>query len=834
MSTTPDDIQPTPLEYLNTADIERYLSFLAGSAGEKEIFTFALMGAESTTVIPGYGCFHAKSDEIISRMMGHHSATLHVCLNRTNLRGRKNTDIESCRVLVADIDKFISLDALKKIRDEYHPGMIVESSHGRYHLYWRVKSEIGLDRWKELQLGISHILGSDPNLAQVSHTIRVPGVMRIKEGAQIMPRIVFLEPEATENTSIGIGYVFLDVEEHAKQALETQKKERKQIAREIKASRTGTLKTNPNPKQGRNSYMYQWLFSWVSEAEVCPSFEQTLEKGFEVNLSLASPLEGEELRIIVKKVYPKASGSWELREEKKEKLRNVLIESELSQKNGVVNGCNGAVKTLDFAYDFDGDTLLKSLPYGESGLLRRVIQRFGSHLVSNEENVFGFDSEKLLWKKQDKLKPLLYDFVSLSAQDMVHEPGFINFFCGNKNGGRTLESLQKAQNKFAGHSVIRNTVHALCNSKDIKSVTPYDFDADGHLFFAANGVLDMRTLELREARAEDLLLKKSSVVWKTLEEPCPKWLEFLGQLFEDNDESEALIDFLQEVFGYSICGSIDSQKLFVHHGSGSNGKSKVLDALSLLGGSYATRMGYDALSKKKGDGKETERIGAEIEGRRIVIIDDLESQIKWNEGLLKMLTSPVMIARDLYKEKRDVPNRTKFHLGCNSIPTPETENFALLRRLCLIPYTRQFKPDADKEAQIREMLVREGSGLLAWSVRGYKRIMERGGQIIEPECVQLQIREYQEDNFKLENLIKELYGPPTGEDPGVPIPLLDLIDEVSKSMNPAEQVSYKDDLNLRKMGAVISRIFEVEPERKRVNGLRERVYRLIRLKNPLL
>lgn len=837
MSTQEGNDFPTAKFEPNILDIERYLSFLAGSAGESEVFTFSIMDLESTTIIPGYGCIHAKAEEITARLLTIEPTTLHVCLNRTNLKTRKSADIVSARVIVAEIDREMSLADLRSLQEKYLPGLIVESSPGRFHLYWKIGSEVGLDKWKQIQLALSSLLGSDPSLSQVTHTIRVPGVWRVKNGFKIMPRIVFLDPNHIELTEESLN-IFGDIQELAQLAVDQQKKERAQISRQLKAQKGGKLQVTAVPSQGRNNYLYSWLSSWIYESSILPGFDQTLDQANAINNKLDKPLASEEMAHIVKKLYPKACDSWELKEKKRLELLSVLVKPELSQMNSHVNG-NGAhntqtAQTLDFAYDFDSDTLLKTLPYGEAGLLRRVIQRFGAQIVSNEEEVFAFDDSKLLWKKQDKLKPLLFDFVSQAAQDMVKEEGFITFFCNNKNGELTLESIQKAQNKFAGHSVVRNTVHALCNSKDLKNVTAYDFDSDGSLFFAANGVLDLRTLELRPACADDLLLKKSGVMWKGISELCPGWIEFLGQLFEDNDEKEQLVLFIQEVFGYSICGSIDSQKLFVHHGSGSNGKSKVLDALSLLAGNYATRMGYDALSKKKGDGKETERIGAEIEGRRVVVIDDLESQIKWNEGLLKMLTSPVMIARDLYKEKKDVPNRTKFHLGCNTIPKPETENFALLRRLCLIPYTMQFRPDADKEAQIRAMLVLEGPGILAWAVRGYQRIMSRGGQMIEPECVKLQLEEYQQDNFKLENLVKELFAKPTLENPGEFIPLLDIIDELFKAMNPGEQVLYRDELSVRKIGGLICNIFGIDAERKRVNGPKERVYQLTRLKiSPL-
>src|SRR6185369_16309655 len=147
------------------------------------------------------------------------------------------------------------------------------------------------------------------------------------------------------------------------------------------------------------------------------------------------------------------------------------------------------------------------------------------------------------------------------------------------------------------------------------------------------------------ARAEDYLTRKSDAVYDP-EARCTYWENLLIQIFAENDNPDEMISFLQEVFGYSLTGSNSEQVLILHSGEGSNGKSRILYALQLLMGAYSERLESTALTKSKTSvGKEIERVGAKIEGKRVVIIDDLDTKTQWNDGLVKALTDKTIICR---------------------------------------------------------------------------------------------------------------------------------------------------------------------------------------------
>jgi phage/plasmid-associated DNA primase len=83
------------------------------------------------------------------------------------------------------------------------------------------------------------------------------------------------------------------------------------------------------------------------------------------------------------------------------------------------------------------------------------------------------------------------------------------------------------------------------------------WDADPYLFGVANGIVDLRTGAFRRATQSDKVTKFNHVKFAA-GATCPRFLEFLDQIFGDTD----LVRFLQLGTGYSLTGSTCEQCLF--------------------------------------------------------------------------------------------------------------------------------------------------------------------------------------------------------------------------------------------------------------------------------
>lgn len=188
--------------------VTEYFAFLLGSSNSnssnqdisKKIITAAWLLDTVKGVVPGYGCLHDTLDGLIAGAAtikkSYADATLHTTLNQTSLTGRKLKDIEEPRVICVDLDTAIDEKKLDTLETEYKVDLVVQSSPGKYHFYWKLNNKstgvISIAEWQKLQLAACFALQGDYALTVPTALIRVPGIGRIcKSGAAFMPHIVY-------------------------------------------------------------------------------------------------------------------------------------------------------------------------------------------------------------------------------------------------------------------------------------------------------------------------------------------------------------------------------------------------------------------------------------------------------------------------------------------------------------------------------------------------------------------------------------------------------------------------------------------------------------------
>jgi P4 family phage/plasmid primase-like protien len=239
-----------------------------------------------------------------------------------------------------------------------------------------------------------------------------------------------------------------------------------------------------------------------------------------------------------------------------------------------------------------------------------------------------------------------------------------------------------------------------------------DFDTDPYLFNCANGVVDLRTGELREHRRDYMLTKMSPVEFDPKAQ-APKWLTFLEQIF-DGDES--LIRFVQKAVGYSMTGSTQEQCLFMLHGTGANGKSVFLKTISALTADYGQQLRVESLMLRRQAGVSNDI--ACLRGARFLSAVETEKDHKLAEAHVKQMTGgDALRARYLFQEEFEFSPQFKIWLACNHRPQIAGTDFAIWRRIRLIPFLVTFQKENQNpnlDAELRDEL----PGILAWAVAG--------------------------------------------------------------------------------------------------------------------
>ncbi|HCA5261437.1 TPA: DUF3631 domain-containing protein [Acinetobacter baumannii] len=116
-------------------------------------------------------------------------AGIFVCINETDCKGRKASNIVRVRALFVDFDIPDSNRIEQLLNLRLPPNMIIESSPNKYHAYWVFNSGIiDLDDFKPLQQKLAAVLGGDKSICDRSRVLRMAGFLHQK-GEPFLTRI---------------------------------------------------------------------------------------------------------------------------------------------------------------------------------------------------------------------------------------------------------------------------------------------------------------------------------------------------------------------------------------------------------------------------------------------------------------------------------------------------------------------------------------------------------------------------------------------------------------------------------------------------------------------
>ncbi len=214
---------------------------------------------------------------------------------------------------------------------------------------------------------------------------------------------------------------------------------------------------------------------------------------------------------------------------------------------------------------------------------------------------------------------------------------------GDQNAQRLFSHAVKAQNNPQIKAMIGLAKSEVgMGESDISKL-----DADAHLLGVANGVVDLR-LGILIPPNPDLFITKQCNANYIPESPCPKWLEFLNQIFINN---QGMIDSIQRLLGYTFTGSVTEEIMVICHGYGANGKSVMSNVIQQIAGGYG-KTGAPSLLKARRDDDSSPRSDiAGLVGTRYISINEMQSGDRLDEQVVKMLAGREAIsARALYKD----------------------------------------------------------------------------------------------------------------------------------------------------------------------------------------
>jgi P4 family phage/plasmid primase-like protien len=433
-----------------------------------------------------------------------------------------------------------------------------------------------------------------------------------------------------------------------------------------------------------------------------------------------------------------------------------------------------ALGNLDSAYSGKYPRKPPWIPYGffpvdpktggfkeEGEVTEEVAQRLLSYhltdagnaesFVAINESRFCYIFEKEGWYR--------FDGVRWDEEVFESQEAMLNVIRTRAKCGQTIED-EKLKKRYLGWCLASESngkiKAALSLARSWLTHRFEEFDTDPYLFVCRNGLVNLRTGEFIRDPQGALLLKSSWVEYDP-EAKCPRWLQFLDEIFKGDQE---MIVFIQRAVGYTLTGDVKEDCLFILEGKGSNGKTVFLNILLLLLGEYGQGVPSKTLQELGQPGAASPEI-ARMAGARLIRAIEMKERARLNVERIKALTGRDKItARDLYERPIDFDPTHKIWLGVNHLPRIEEDDDGTWRRIKRIPFEVQFvEPERAKDGdlpqdkELTEKLKAELPGILNWAIEGCLEWQRDG--LGEPDKVKAATQAYRLESDLLGKFLEQ-------------------------------------------------------------------------------
>jgi len=625
---------------------------------------------------------------------------------RSRSGGGKAEDVLLARCLFADFDGGVEVeDALARIElaGKPWPSAIVHSGNG-VHLWWRLTEPItDMEAWTRCQKKLAGDIGSDPVVSDAPRLMRVPGYVNTKYEHKPTCRLVETSAELFDAADILPGGIppaplefRTDSEPVAPGSMSRQT--RRFLDEGYVFARGGRRCTAFTAACDLKARGWKLADAQCEIMKAVPKLGLAPKEATDIPRQIASAFSRSRTPIADRGV-----------------IAGVAVIAKDSQPGALDGAANvGSPRTWN-------DTGMGLRIVRESrGTIRYVVDRgiwvrwTGKHW---EDDAAAAEAQRVAKAVGAKLWDEMH-----AAGPTIPLPG--------------VRFVMNAANRRAIDAAI-----ALARSEPPVEVRSAAFDADADAMNVANGILNLRTRELRPHDPGAMLTKLAGVNYET-GPTCPKWIAFIDAV---TCGDTALAGFLQRSFGLALSADQSEQRLWIHHGEGSNGKGTALAVLHRVFGTYAGPAPVEILLARRQDGDR--EIGvAKLAGKRLAFAQEADDGVRLSEATVKALTgSDPLTGRFLYQNNFEVMPTWHLHLAVNDRPSIRGTDHGIWRRVTLVPWSHTFT-EAEKRPRgtVEAELLAEGPGILNWLLDGYESWRADG--LRPPAAVDAATSEYRSES----------------------------------------------------------------------------------------
>ena len=390
---------------------------------------------------------------------------------------------------------------------------------------------------------------------------------------------------------------------------------------------------------------------------------------------------------------------------------------------------NGAVNKETFDKNYFESSLYLWVQDTELGVAEKVVKNYG-------ENIKWCEAWKkwLFWNgkywETDESQQHVLGLVKKTIKELIQ-------YIISKDEQIT-DDMAKDINRKTKH-LNSNKLNNICNLiKAERPVSPEVFDTNSYLLNVKNGTINLETGKLEPHIKTNCITKYIDIDY-TPNAKAKRWDEFLKQVMRDKEN----IEYLKKAVGYSLTGSTEEECLHFLYGSGRNGKTTFTRTIEQILGDYSQKAPVSIVLKKERNNRSASNDIARMKGARFVSTTELSQHQKFEEGLVKDLTSTdTLNGRFLFSEYFEFKPSHKLWMYGNHKPYITGQDEGIWRRIRPIPFTVQI-PESKKDTKLSDKLSQELNGILAWAVLGCLQWQQEG---LEPTAsIKKATEEYREE-----------------------------------------------------------------------------------------
>lgn len=708
---------------------------------------------------------------------------------------RRRSHVGRFRGQIIDIDTYLSWEDLEQVVVDFSPTMAVATSkkgeNFKAHLYFlygqhkRKPIPLSQEQYKGNHLALAYraeaVLGTgtvDKQNFSPAQAFRIPGCYHQKPKADLfLTQIVYCNPDHYLDDIHILGIT--DKERY--EAIERYKAEKlgqrteytkKKV--ELKGEKDPLISRYPDTDESsRNVSLYEFTLNRLFIDKQLTRNEALGAAAYENQTSNEPPLEEQEVITIVDSAFT----AWQERFTPRAlvKMRGcdsktarelvfadaLTAKDDYNEKKKDSNWNENQLQENGFDYsDRDRFTSLIS----DTSILGRIGQKYSGEIVCNKGlGILTYNSATGTWIPGENFVPERCMHI---ISGLVKDPVIYRYFLNSKTGEFQQEKFDSHFKEFYSVRKLEQLTKGVHFLKEFQ-IEATDLDSHLNLINCRNGVIDLYTGEIIEHHPEFKITKSLNASYNELPFVCEKIHEWYnGSLWSKSvfDTMEGDIEmclFLQRFLGYTMLGGNDLQAMAFFYGTGSNGKSVIIETLAYLFGSYHAALKAEFLMADRNTSSPGKFDAfARLRGCRLVTSSELAEDQYWAEETIKDITGNDLVqAKFMGKGIFEFTPQATFIVRGNNEPSLRGNDYGILRRFLKIGFGVNFDKNGKKDSQLRHKLKEQSEldSLLGWLVRGCLEYQRIGLQ--EPEKVLQLNREFREVMNPLQTFIADCFEP---------------------------------------------------------------------------